>query len=353
MTPKYDIQSDAFMADALIELGITQSFVGTPVPAQKVSMNSTTMSVLNQLIEEPTLSKQIVISAGGTIKVRSFIETIPLDYDPVIVDWAARVVTNGGAAPSANTKAALTTFYQGLVSNGLASKMKALNCFVPDNLIACITPLYKSASIGNDPWTNGNFVDGDLTANGLAGNASNKYLDTGAVPTASYPNGCWSTSSNGGLSLYVHTSTTSPSREIGSRDGNNYEINLLTNYGGTTYFDSYTDNGTGRVSGTPIGGNGAGFTSGNRTAATSSYIYGANSITSSILTIAGPSGLPAGLPPMQAIYVFAANFGGSPAAYSDKRISFVAIHDGLTLSESQTLFNLVQAMRQSLGGGYV
>ena len=81
---------------------------------------------------------------------------------PVAVEWAKRVVTNGGDTPSSNTVSALSTFMFGMDANGLTGKITLINAFVPDSLIATLTPLLKNVS-SNDPWTNYNFVSGDLS----------------------------------------------------------------------------------------------------------------------------------------------------------------------------------------------
>jgi hypothetical protein len=53
------------------------------------------------------------------------------------------------------------------------------------------------------------------------------------------------------------------------------------------------------------------------------------------------------------IYVFALNVNNSPAGPSRNRLSFAAIHQGLSSSESLAFYNLIQALRTSLGGGYI
>ena len=102
------------------------------------------------------------------------LESILVGIDPqppeidVVASWAERVVINGGVKPLQSTIDTLYTFYNGLVSAGLADKMIAVNCFVPDNLIAAITPLIVHPEVGGfDPWTNVGFVAGDLSPAGL------------------------------------------------------------------------------------------------------------------------------------------------------------------------------------------
>src|SRR5258705_1931242 len=117
-----------------------------------------------------------------------------------VTDWANRVVANGGSAPSAGTKTALSTFVAGCKADAIWAKIFALNCFVPDNLIACFTPLVVGS--GSDPWINsgGLFVNGDLSVNGLTGNASNNFLNTGILPSTMPSN-------LAGWSAYVYTAS--------------------------------------------------------------------------------------------------------------------------------------------------
>ena len=337
----YNIQSDALMADNLVELG-------TPLSASpsKVAIRSNTVTVLNQLIEDTTLSKQMVISTGGALTVRSYVETIPPQYGPVATDWASRVVTNGGAAPSDNTKLALDVFAKGLDTAGLTSLMVAVNCIVPDNLIAAITPLIKVA--GNDPWTNTNVVAGDLTVDGLIGNASNKRLDTGVNALTNYA------SSNIGITAYAMSDTFTDFRcDIGayvtSTDTSRIYLPFSTTKVRLACFGG-GEAGGGYIESTPLTGI-KGYYSGNRTSSTYYAIYQANSSTPHAVGAFGTNEY--GARPNTSYYVLAVHDTSSGPSYSDKRLSFVAFHYGLSAAQSSDFYDLVQAMRVSLGGGYV
>ncbi len=96
---------------------------------------------------------------------------------PVITNWADQVVANGGARPSEKTQLALSRFYQGLIDNGLLSKVKVFNAFALDNLTAALTPLIVGP--GSVLWANTNFVNGDLSTTGLKGNGTDKCLNAG------------------------------------------------------------------------------------------------------------------------------------------------------------------------------
>jgi len=278
------------------------------------------------------------INATGTTTGDTW--TFTTDGHVVVVDWAQRVVINGGASPSLATKAAMHTFCTGLDTASLASKLAALNCFASDSLIAALTPLYYNA--GSDPWTNHNFVVGDLTVNGLIGNGSSKYLQTGVKPgdVGGQPN-------SGGLTIYYFTNPNDNGAELVGNSGGIPQFGLQF-YAGTVYFDCYAYN-TGRIS--KAASAFTGYVSGNRTTAAREDLYTANSGTAHSSVVSG-TGAPGALSTNE-LYCFAANNAGVAAYQSAKRLSFAAIHSGLSSGESSTFYSLIQALRTALGGGFV
>jgi hypothetical protein len=264
-----------------------------------------------------------------------------VSYHPTVVNWAARVVTNGGAAPSAATKACLSTFCYALDAASLTSLMVSVCCLVPDNLIAAITPLLVGG--GRDPWLNQNFLAGDLTVNGLLGNGSTKFLETGISPT-------WipGMPDSGGCTIYYYTNPNDNGVEIAWNDVVDSHQFALQFYAGTIYFDCYVYS-TGRISYAASGF--TGYVSGNRIASNSEDIYTANSGTTHGSVVHG-AGAP-GTIGIGEVYCFAANNFGGAAYYSAKRLSFAAIHQGLTSAQSLAFYNSIQAMRVAFGGGYV
>lgn len=270
-------------------------------------------------------------------------------FNSMVMDWEARVLVNGGADPSIPTLTAMSAFADALDAANLTAKMIAVNCFVPDNLIAAITPLIKVA--GNDPWTNiGPFVVGDLTVNGLVGDGATKYLDTGVIPNVA--GGANYATNPLGLSAYFSTTPASPAQDVGSFTGIfDLRAMILELFSGTSYWVYPYDSGSAwmQSAGTP-----AGYYSGNRTAGNVNDFYFANSGTPhGPLVATNVQNEGANLQPSHEIYAFAINASGSPNGFSNKRISFVAIHFGLTQAESLSLFNAVQTLRTALGGGFV
>jgi hypothetical protein len=257
--------------------------------------------------------------------------------------WSAKVVRLGGAAPSAGTVTALETFHAGLVSADILKKMIAVNAFVPDNLTAACVPYIKV--VGNELWTNNNFISGDLTVNGLKGNGSSTYLDTGIAPTASIV-----PSTNFGATVVMDGATVVGTEVLFGSVNSNGAFDCVIGFNGPTQaFVIFCDGGGGReILITPPG---AGYSSGNRLTTTDLKLYFASQAsahaqvgTASVATYAAGAG---------GMFAFAGRHtaNGNPYYFTNKRISFMAIHLGLTSAESAAFYALVAALRTSLGGG--
>jgi len=289
------------------------------------------------------------------LPLKNCVDTIPSFSHPGVDDWADRVITNGGEKPSFNTIYTLYKFYRGLDFFGLTPLMVSVNCFVPDNLTASITPLIKVA--GNDPWTNGSgfagskFVAGDLTVDGLKGNGIAKFLNTGVIAATSY------NSENIGITAYamsISGTFTTGRHDIGALE-NNFTTHRLSMPYSTTQVQFCCwgggESGGGYFNSNALSGS-RGYYSGNRTSDTYFALYQANSFTTH--SVGGfVSASSYGNPPNISYFVFGKQDSFYGSAYSDKRLSFVAFHYGLSLAQSSNFFNLVQAMRVGLGGGYV
>lgn len=272
-------------------------------------------------------------------------------YHPTVSTWAANVVANGGAAPASSTLAALSTFMYALDSANLTISMKVINVFAPDNLTAALTPLI--ATNCSNPWTNHNFVSGDLNANGLKGNGTTKYADLGAL---SIPSTIYANETEAGYSVYLYEGGQNASENTFGCATNNtfanaFSANMNTTGSPSFYTSCWTPlNANGFLSWSP-GAAFYGFVTMNRISAIRMDFYRANSGTgfSSVANLTGTSGLR----PTTNFYSHAVNAGGSPNSYSYQRFSFLAIHDGLSSASAQALFNAVQTMRTTLGGGFI
>ena len=233
-------------------------------------------------------------------------------------------------------------FVAALDTANLTSSMIAVNCFVPDSLIAATTPLIRTA--GNALWTNSNFVAGDLTVNGLVGDASGKALETGLLPTSIFPSvdSC-------GVSAYVSVNGAVVGWEMGTF-GSSQTTNwfgLATNYSAGVQFIDFTPGSSAAATGL------AGFYSCNRTGHTDSRIFFANGSTS-FAQIGVTSVTPAvQVPDTNTIPVFCVRAqSGAKFQFTSHRLSLIAFHQGLTPVQSQALYNAAQALRVALGGGY-
>lgn len=273
-------------------------------------------------------------------------------HDPVVDNWSFRVQLNGGAVPSNSTLNALDTFVTTLKGAGVWTKIICCNIVAPDSLIAVITP-FVVGSPANDPWTNHNFVLADLSVNGLVGNGSTKWLDTGLIGDTAGMTG-----PSSGLVVYVSADdATTQQAEIGvyNAGGTNAftgiytHYNAVLNFGGMfrTDVDGFV---TWAVPGTP-----AGFYSLQRTATTVCNIYFANSVTAHASLGATGVGTNVGAPPHNfSIAAWAVGDGaGGAQDFTKKRLSFLAVTNGLSAAEDLTLYNAVQAYRTTLGGGFV
>lgn len=272
---------------------------------------------------------------------------------PQVLDWIRRVRDVGVTdfVPETNTFRALNNFCAGMDAYGLVSKVKAINCFVPDNITASFVPLY--ANYGSSSWENWGFVPSDLTINGLKGDGVAKHLRTGIIPSIAMPN-----VNSGGLSVYTVEGNNLGAIELGGF-GSSYTSDTFNIYvdwtDGNTYWDCYGATlNRGRCYGYNSGWNG--FTSGNRYASTASYVARGGSQTYGQLQILATSNgtSDSGLSTYQLFCMTAASnqSPGSVAYYSEKRISFAAVHEGFPPGECLQFFNLVHTMRQEMGGGY-
>jgi len=270
--------------------------------------------------------------------------------NPIVNDWANRVVANGGAAPSAATLNALNTFCNTLDAQGLTPLMMDVCPFVPDNLIAAITPLIRSH--GLDPWTNSNFVLADLTVNGLIGNGTTKRLDVGFNPETIFRSTA-AVALTGGLTVYNMTAANAAGQEIGAlTSGNGSALQMHVSHsavGGNALCDCFNDT-TMRIN--AANALWTGYLSTNRTALNAYSLYRANSVTphASIGSVVGNNTLGG---PNTDVSCFSGNNAGVPFAFSAKRLSFAAIHRGLTATQSSNFFNAIQTLRTALGGGFI
>ncbi len=188
---------------------------------------------------------------------------------------------------------------------------------------------------------------GDLTVNGLISNGTTKYLDTLINPSLVWPQNA--SPQQAGMSVYNVTGNNNAEYECGSAQGGN-NLALAASNAGNLEFQCYgTTIGTDRIS--VANALWTGFTTGNRTSTVRLDAYIANSVTpfnniNGFTAGAGENGTPA----VSTMTIFALQGVGQ---ISTKRLSYAAIHFGMSSAQAQAHFNAVQAFRVALGGGFV
>ena len=267
--------------------------------------------------------------------------------DPVH-DWNRKVVAAGGANVSSTTSNFSRAFWSGLDTDAALYSIVVANAFPPDNLTACRVPLIWQA--GSEVWTNVNFGASNLTVNGLDGDGTSKYLGTGVTANTVVTRGFGTTSAGASVLIY------SPDPLVG---GANFGVGGASSYqfivgklADAAYFSCWksinvnTDFVRLTLPGTT---NFAGYISGNRTAANAIRL---DWVTNGVHNIAtNGTGNQTGAKGTFSTLVFAANSSGTPALYDGDTVSFLAVHNGLTQTQSSNVWERVKALRTGFGGG--
>jgi hypothetical protein len=267
-----------------------------------------------------------------------------------VTDWVTRISNAGGAAPSNDHQLAHAIFWDTLNSHGLISKLKIVQTFTPDNLIAAITPFIKGSAVPS--WTNTNFVLADISVNGLRGNGVNKSLDLNVGGT---PSSIWASATDVGASFYATSKETSGSSRIafGVFDAVLASASLGYSNQFTTNFSINFWNSGGTTS--PATANpGLGFFSASRSSTTNCTSYWGNTTNP-----VAQQGLNATLDTLAAgsngsMVVFACRSNtGTIFDWSDIRMSGIFFHTALGQADCQNLKNDFETLRTALGGGFV
>lgn len=274
--------------------------------------------------------------------------------------WSNNVVANGGANPSSASVAALNVFGAGLNNDQLLNSslgafpsISCINAIAPDSLIAATTPqIYFN---GSQPWVNHNFVSGDLTVNGLTGNGTSKYLDTGYIPGAA---GSPMSTTSAGLVVYVYNDDATTQQSELSVAGGAFDsaFDLYVHYTSThNFLGIWRFDAPNFIMDWTVPSPAHGYYSGQRIAASGAgalAIYFANS-GAAHSALATETGLQTGtIESGRPLYAFGINNLGTAADFSKKTDSFFAITSGLTATQSSNFFNRIQTLRTSFGGGF-
>ena len=241
--------------------------------------------------------------------------------------------TANTAITSTADKNAINTFYLGLKSNGIYTKIKAM-----------YLPLWSSASANK--WNLINPVDTDAafrltfstgwthSSSGMTPNGTSAFADTFITPSTNL------TLNSMHLSYYSRTNANTASNEIGSWEGNGFHYTMMSlrqsnNSNRSSSFIQCTSGSASFIDSDSLG-----FYIGTRTASNSTVIYkngtNSNSITN---TSTGQS--------TRKIYIGVAN--GNSFNYSTKQCSFSTIGDGLTSTEASNLSSRVNTLMTYFG----
>lgn len=289
----------------------------------------------------------------------------PIEFSPFmastakpffLTDWPARVVAHGGALPSANSTNSVNIFYTHLVLTGLTNKLISVIGLCPESLIAATVPIYFQD--GYSMWTNVNFDITNLTVNGLTGNLTNKSLLTGLFPSTMSAGGF--TDISAGISILIYSATNTSSAGNLEFGASGTAANSLWALQHSSVGIAYYSWLAASVSAgfvirqlPPPGTNWSGYISGNRTAADAIRIdlvtNGVMGVwTNGIGTVGGNNNNSITNSRGFANYV---PLSLGPGSWSDRTVSFIAIHGGLTFTESSNLYQGVLMLRTNFGGG--
>lgn len=256
--------------------------------------------------------------------------------------WNTKVQSNGGAALSAATVSSFASCVDGLVTDGIYNRIFQINPIAPDSLIAVETPWSRKGNTLTQ-WTNHNFVIGDLGINGLTGDGATKYLDTGFNASTQIPS-----QNNASLAFYAYTAnSTANGVECGCLNGA-----VTTGYYLRSNLPATSATVISDVAAEPtVASPGNGYYCGSRTASNRVDIYFANSLTphASVANsvVAATLAFPNFVQPL-----FADNFNGAVSSFVNSVLSSSVFALGLSSSQSQSLFNRLQAMLVARGGGF-
>ena len=216
-------------------------------------------------------------------------------------------------------------------SSNIYSKFYALYPISPTSLAAAAVNAVNPATY-DITW----FNSPTHTTSGVVGNGTNQYGDTGLNASTVV------SSNNNGITLSINNTDISNASECGVRDGTSEAFELIT-FSSTfrsriqtaTLGDQMTD------STTPFDNVHTAVRRGSTDA--EYYLNGVGTQTNST---------PSGSLPNGNIYIFAENIVGVGGnAFSLKRTSFFAIHQGLTDNEAKDLYDAITTYNANVIGG--
>ena len=266
-------------------------------------------------------------------------------YDPEVLDWINRVISNGGAVSQSTKDAANTLMVSIKTVANLRAKLRRANIFAGTGFSAAQVPLIIDAGSSLDGVRIGSLsVTGsgsDFTyvetgsTGGLTPLTSQAYITTGFTAISGY-----ASIDSSGFSVYAKDTTTQSGVPIGCANfGSANQGYMLIAYNGlnTAYGNTWST----EYSGTDA--TRKGFYTVSRTASNLSTLYRDG-------TSLGTTASPGGVLPSAAIGVFAEQLDtGSATQFYTKLLAGYFIHDGLSSGEVSSLATFFQTFQTALG----
>ena len=280
-----------------------------------------------------------VLADGGVSEASSCLtqqlNSLQNIYTPPF-DTDAQAFITAAAITDTTQQTAINTLVEGLKTDGLWSKMKAVYPFVGGTASShkynLVNPVDSDAAfrlVFNGGWTH--------SAQGALPNGTNGYADTKLVPSSVL------TQDSTHLSFYSRSNIlNTPQFEIGS-------FTIPTGLGSSSFGISYAPNGhfRNRVStSTPSTGfiptDARGLFVSNRTTSTQQKAY-QNGVLKETASVNSN-----GLSTLQIAIAANRTSSSSVSEYSSKQTAFTSIGDGLTDTDAANLYNRVQAFQTAL-----
>lgn len=250
-------------------------------------------------------------------------------------DWLTRVRAQGSDVTIAGTQTAVEAYIQGLMDDGVWSKIVRHSIYAGDGLLALNAPLKNGGPVATDALNN--FVGGDYSQTaGLTGNTTTKYLNTG-LPVDTTLLGTGDDSNH--IAQYVLTASDESGATSGAYNGGTLMNVLQVSYAGVTYFAS-NNSTTGLLA--VADSLGTGMYVGSRISSSSSKIY-KNGTSIGELIVAG------GARTSITFYVHAFNSNGTATGFTLRTLEMYSIGAGLTSTDVTNFTNRYATLRTALG----
>jgi hypothetical protein len=277
------------------------------------------------------------------------INGITTPTDPVVVDYVNRLTALSGTAPSAAFVAAMDVYAKGMRADGNWDKMLVVhilpNFFAPASITVPLL-VGPSAFVNGPPGTNP-FIGTDMTNAGLCPNGANRFLNVGCTPST-----MWASASNIGFSCYVSVYVGNGNWTTMGCTGGGNQLQFFEGTAAANVEFDCLNNGNDVALKNPPPGLG-GFYTGNRIANNDSRLFFGNSTTAFAQIGATQTNVMTGtLVGLLPIWAFGTNNAG-PLFNTQRTISYLAWHTGMSGTQAAKHFSRVQALRTAMGGGFI